>query len=230
MYARKRYDARKSFEKMQRRTSNSCGTAPELRNNSVLREQTADEGGFGHTSDGENHGAGARRNVMFAHRFNHFMKSAHDRFLQAGVHFFRVPDQPLLVLHPLKIADRDTAGIREDVWKDGDSLASENFIGVGRRRSVGGFGDYAGLDRLGVVQGDDVFESSGHQDVAFHVEQLVVGSARSAGHAYYRAAAFFVANGFDGVDATRIGYASASITKGDDFGFFLGKELRDSGS
>src|SRR6202171_3906719 len=79
----------KVFEKMQRRTSNSCGTAPELRNNSVLREQTADEGGFGHTSDGENHGAGARRNVMFAHRFNHFMKSAHDRFLQAGVHFFR---------------------------------------------------------------------------------------------------------------------------------------------
>src|ERR1700686_1251034 len=33
-----------------------------------------------------------------------------------------------------------------------------------------------------------------------------------------------------GIPTTRIGYAPASIAEGDDFGFFLGKELRDGGS
>ena len=79
-----------------------------------LWEQAANESGFGDAADGEDHGAGARRNVMLAHGLHHFVKGAHDGFLQAGVHFFGVPDQALLILHPFKIADGHAAGVGEN--------------------------------------------------------------------------------------------------------------------
>src|SRR5215470_6791961 len=76
----------------------------------VLWEQSADEGGFGDAADGQDHGAGARRNVVLAHGIQHFVESADHDLLQARVDFVRVPHQTFLVLHPLEVADGDAAG------------------------------------------------------------------------------------------------------------------------
>ena len=124
-------------------------------------------------------------------------KRAHHDFLQARIHFFGVPEQALLILHPFEIADGDAAGVGENVRQHGDAAARENFVGVRSGRAVGGFGDDARLDRFGVVQGDDVFERRGNQDVALHGQQFVVGDARSARHAHHRAGTFLVAKRLD---------------------------------
>ena len=116
------------------------------------------------------------------------------------------------------------------IRQDGDAAARENFVGVRSGGSVGGFGDDAGLDGFGVVQGDDVFERRGHEDVALHGEQFIVGGARSAGHADDGAGAFLVAEGFQRIDAARIGDAAASVAEGDDLCFLFGEKARDGGA
>src|ERR1700740_3480468 len=47
------------------------------------RKQAADEGGFGDTADGENHGTCARGNMVLAHGLQHLVKGAHHDLLQA---------------------------------------------------------------------------------------------------------------------------------------------------
>src|SRR6267378_5263535 len=76
-----------------------------------LREEAADEGSLGDAADGEDHGAGARRDVMLAHGVHHFVKGTHDDLLQACVDFFDVPHQAFLVLYPFEVADGDAAGV-----------------------------------------------------------------------------------------------------------------------
>src|SRR6266481_3922469 len=194
------------------------------------REEAADEGGFGDAADGEDHGAGAGRDVVLAHGVDHLVEGAHDDLLQARVDFVDVPHQAFLVLYPFEIADGDATGVGKNVRQNGDTAARENFVGVGGGGAVGGFSDNASFDGFGVVQRDDVFERCRDQNVALHGEQLVVREARCAGHADDRARPLLVANGFDGIDAARIGYAAARVAERDDFGFLLGKETRRSGT
>src|SRR6266852_2714240 len=114
------------------------------------REQAADEGGFGDAADGEDHGAGAGRDVVLAHGIHHFVESAHDNLLQARVDFVDVPHQAFLVLDPFEIADGDAAGVGKNVRENGDAAARKDFVGVGRGGAVGGFGDDAGFAGFGV--------------------------------------------------------------------------------
>src|SRR5215470_16104784 len=130
-----------------------------------LREQAADQGGFGDAADSQDHGAGARRNVMFAHGFHHFVEGSGHDLLQAQIHFVGVPHQAFLVLHPFEVADRHAAGVGQNVRQHGDAAAGENLVGVRGGGAVGGFRDDAGLDGLGVVQGNDVFKRRGNQNV-----------------------------------------------------------------
>src|SRR5689334_3295701 len=132
------------------------------------REQTADERGFGDAADGQNHGAGAWGYVMLAHGLHHFMEGASHDLLQSPVDFVRVPHQAFLVLDPLEIAHGNSAGVGENVRQNNYATARQDFIGVRRGWTVGGFGDDACLNSFSVVKGDDVFERRRHQDVALH--------------------------------------------------------------
>ena len=62
--------------------------AAEWTPNQDLRKKAADEGGFGDAADGEDHGAGARRNVMLTHGVHHLVERPHHDFLQPRIHFF----------------------------------------------------------------------------------------------------------------------------------------------
>src|SRR6266436_6669941 len=84
-----------------------------------LWEEAAHERRFSHAVDGENHGAGARWNVMLAHGVHHFEESADHNLLQARVDFVSVPHQAFLILHPLKVADSDAASVGQNVGQHG---------------------------------------------------------------------------------------------------------------
>jgi len=58
------------------------------------------------------------------------MERAHHDLLQSQVHFFAVPEQPFLVLHPLEIADRDAARIGQDVRSTVMPRRAKDFVGV----------------------------------------------------------------------------------------------------
>ena len=105
---------------------------------------------------------------MLAHGVHHFAEGAHHDLLQARVHFLDVPHEPFLVLHPFEVADGDAAGVGENIRQDDDAAAREDFISVRRGGAVGGFHNDAGLHGLGIVEGDDIFKRSRHQDVALH--------------------------------------------------------------
>src|SRR5438874_2846191 len=153
----------------------------------------------------------------------------HD-LLQARVDLVGVPHQAFLVLHPLEVADRDPAGIRENVREHGDTTAGQDFVSMRGRGAVGGFGDDAGFNGLGIVQGNDVFERRGNQNVALHGQQFVVADARGAGHANHGARALLVADGFEGIDAAGVGDAATCVAQGDDFGFLFREEAGGGGS
>src|SRR5260370_4228256 len=195
-----------------------------------LWEEPADESGFGDAADGEDHGAGARRIVMLAHGVHHFVEGADHDFLEARVYFVDVPHEAFVVVHPLKVADRGGTGVGEYIRQHDNAAPREDFVSVRRGGAVGGFRDDAGLDGLGVVQGDDVFERGRYQDVALHGQQFVVGDARRAGHADDRAGTLLVTNGFDGVDTAGVGDAAAGVAEGDDFSFLFREQARGSRS
>src|SRR5258705_8164274 len=117
----------------------------------LLGEQSADEGSLRDAADRQNHSPGPWWHVMFAHGVDHFVESADHNALQALIDLFGVPEQAFLILHPLEIADRNAAGIGQDVWQDSDSAARENFVGMRRGRAVGSLGDDAGLDGFSVT-------------------------------------------------------------------------------
>src|SRR5690349_4616074 len=189
-----------------------------------LWEEPADESRFGDTADGESHSGGARRDVVLAHGVEHFVEGADNDSLQAKIHLLGIPEQAFLVLDPLEIADGDAAGVGENIGQDSDAAARENFVRVRRGGTIRGFRNDTRLHDLGVIQRDDVFKRSGNQDVAFHGEQVVVGDARSAGHADDGAGALLVAYGLDGIDAARVGDAAAAIAERNDFCFLFGEE------
>src|SRR5437879_12525858 len=76
----------------------------------LLWEEAADQGGFRDAANGEDHGAGARGDVMLAHGVHHLVEGADHDLLQARIHFVGVPHQPFLVLHPFKVADGAATG------------------------------------------------------------------------------------------------------------------------
>src|SRR5882762_1348585 len=113
-------------------------TGMPLPRNNRSGEEATDEGGFGDAADGEDHGAGAGRDVVLAHGVDHLVEGAHDDLLQARVDFVDVPHQAFLVLYPFEIADGDATGVGKNVRQNGDTAARENFVGVGGGGAVGG--------------------------------------------------------------------------------------------
>ena len=167
---------------------------------------------------------------MLAHGFEHFLERAHHDLLQPSVDFVSVPHEAFLVLHPLEIAHGDATGVGQNIREHCDAAARQDFVSMRRGRAVSGFGDDAGFDGLGVVQGNDVFERGGDKNVALHGKQLVVANAGSAGHANDCAGTLLVAHGFDGIDAAGIGDPAPGVAEGHDFGFLLGEQAGGGGS
>src|SRR4029077_15799755 len=112
---------------------------------------------FGDAADGENHGTGARRDMVLAHGVHHFVESADNDLLQPLVHFVTVPEEAFLILDPLEVADGNTACIGKDIWQDGDSAPRQYFVGMRGGWAIGGLGDDASLDGFSVIQGDYIF-------------------------------------------------------------------------
>src|SRR6266478_3602432 len=97
-------------------TGNACQLAEETAlgqhlRSPQLREESADQRGFRDAADGQDHGSGAWRDVMLAHGVHHLVKGTNHDLLQAGVHFFDVPHEAFLVLHPFEVTYRDAAGV-----------------------------------------------------------------------------------------------------------------------
>ena len=120
------------------------------------------------------------------------------------------------ILRPFEIADGDAAGIGENVRQHENAFARQNFVGMRRRRPIGAFGNDLGLDLVGVVQRDDVFQRRRNQDVALQRQQILIGDARRARHAHDGAGALLVAQRFERIDAARIVHAAARIADGHD--------------
>src|SRR6185369_15936695 len=73
---------------------------------------------------------------------------------EAFADFFDGPVVAGFVLGPLEVADRDAAGVGEDVGDDDGAAAGEHGVGLAGDGAVGELEDDGGLDFVGVVFGD----------------------------------------------------------------------------
>src|SRR5436190_24262830 len=107
-------------------TGNACsGQTASTSGRRKLREESADKRGFRDAADGQDHGTGARRDVMLAHRVHHLVKGTNHDLLQAGVHFLDVPHEAFLVLHPFEVTYRDPAGVGENIRSEERRVGKE---------------------------------------------------------------------------------------------------------
>src|SRR5947209_7654990 len=83
-----------------------------------------------------------------------------------------VPEIPPAILHPLEIAYRDAAGIRQDVGDDKNALVIEDGIRPGGRGAIRTFADDLRLDLSRIAGGDDVLY--GRRDQHFDIERQQV--------------------------------------------------------
>src|SRR5208283_4678999 len=83
----------------------------------------------------------AHGNLLLQVDLQHIPESSLHHALQAVVDILRLPEQVLLVLHPFKIGDRDSAGIAENIRDHEDSLAFENPVCSRGERTIGRFGN-----------------------------------------------------------------------------------------
>ena len=146
----------------------------------------------------------------------HFAEGALHDDLELFVDLAFFPEKILQVLHPLEVADGDTAGVGQDVGNDEDALAVQDVVGHRRHRAVGRLGDDLGLDVRGVLGGDDVFKRRGNEDVALELEHFLVAEARGARQGHDRAVLLLVLDGLDGVEAARVDDAAPRVADGDD--------------
>src|SRR6202050_2100634 len=96
----------------------------------------------------------------------------HDVF-QALVDFAFAPEESLAILHPFEIADRDAAGIGQDVGDHENSLVIDDGIGGGGGGTVGAFAENAGLYAIGVLRGDLILDGRGNGDGAWLEEHIL---------------------------------------------------------
>ena len=112
--------------------------------------------------------------AVFAHgHVDVIERLAHDQF-QFLVHFGVEPVSTGQILGPLKIADRDSARIGQNIRDYEDPFTGENLVGMRRRRPIGPFGHNFGLHLVGIMQCYGVFQRRGDENVAFEREQVLV--------------------------------------------------------
>src|SRR5580693_9903393 len=138
---------------------------------------------------------------------------------KAFIDFAFAPEEALAVLDPFKIADRNAAGVAENIGHGEDALGVDNRVGLPGGWAVGAFAQNARLDLMGVLFGDLIFNRGGDGDFT-RLEKNVAG-----GH--FRAAAweilkrFFLGvdpvNRLRNVEAVLVIETAADIGEADDF-------------
>ena len=130
------------------------GSAPGSRTAAVasapraLRVQAAHRGGVGDALDGQQVGGGAHVDRLPCAASSSVSSEGLDHdLLELLVDLASLQKSRLQVLDPLEVADRDAAGVAQDVRDQEDAALVEDLVGLGRRRAVGGLGDDLGLDR-----------------------------------------------------------------------------------
>src|SRR5690606_11823537 len=83
------------------------------------------------------------------------------------VDFLLGPVEAGEVLHPLEIADRDAAGIGQDVGNDQGAVGGKNVVGFGGGGAVGALDDDLGAYRVGIVFVQLAFQRGGDQQFGF---------------------------------------------------------------
>src|SRR5271167_2286390 len=112
--------------------------------------------------------------------------------LQALVHFAFTPEKSLTVLDPLEITDGYAAGIAQNVGDNENSLAVDNFVGVGSYRTVGAFAENLAIDARGVLGRDLIFGRRRNQNVGGMEEDVLGGLFFAAGREIRQGPALFV--------------------------------------
>ena len=89
--------------------------------------------------------------------------------LQSLVNYVLSPEVAHTVLNPLKIRNRHTAGVGQNVGNYKDALLMEDFVSRRGRRTIGPFGEHLALEPIGVLGRYLIFGSRRNQHVAFQV-------------------------------------------------------------
>ena len=144
------------------------------------------------------------------------MKRADHDFLQSRIHFFGVPRQALLVLHPLEIADGHAAGVRQDVGQHGDAARARISSACGVVGPLAASATMRALIASALCSVMTFSSAAGTRMSHFMVSSSSLRDARCAGHADDGAGALLVTNRFDRIDAARIGDAAARVADRDD--------------
>ena len=116
---------------------NFCAVLARIRHTSRGSESGSD------AIDGQHVRGQAIVHGVLVREANHVVEAVDHDFVQASVDELLVPEEALPILHPLKVGDRDAAGIGENVGYDEDFLLSQNRVGLGGGGAVGAFADDA---------------------------------------------------------------------------------------
>src|SRR5438309_485696 len=121
-----------------------------------------------HATHRDDVGGDAGVHLVLLRRCRDLVEGAHHDALEPTVHSVFVPEIAAAVLHPLEVAHRHAAGVREDVGNDENTLPFEDLIGGRGGGTVRALANDFRLDLRGVLSGDDVLGSGGFQHVAVH--------------------------------------------------------------
>ena len=118
------------------------------------------------------------------------------------------------IFDPLKVGNRDTAGVHVGVGDDDCSLFAEDFVGGKGDRAVGCLGNERRLDVGGVALIDHTLEGGGNENVAVGLEQggAVLG-VFGTGETFH--STVFINVLFDRLDVEPIGGADGAVTLDD---------------
>src|SRR2546427_1298595 len=102
--------------------------------------------------------------------------------LQSLVNFLGAPIEVLEILDPLEITCADASGIREYIRNQRHISLEQNLISLGRSRTIGALGHQLRLYFRSVLFGDNIFESSRHEDVDVKLQQFLVSNGFTLRH------------------------------------------------
>ena len=94
---------------------------------------------------------------------DHLVESAIHHVEEALVDFAFAPEKALAVLNPLEVTHGDAAGIPENIGDGENALGVDDGVGLPGGGAVGAFAEDLGLDLMGVLLGDLVFDGGGNR-------------------------------------------------------------------
>lgn len=132
------------------------------------------------------------------------------------------------VLKPFKVADGDTPGIAQNIWKEMNSSIDENPLALESSRAIGRFDDKLGLELMSIVHVDGLFKGSRDEEIAGFVDGGVIVKGFGTGVPLY---SFVLGSNLilievSGVDTCGLIDASIEFSHSDEFGSFVNEESR----